>query len=86
MSKQSNSITARINSKKQTLEDAYSPPANFLEIDIFDPQTNGVGKARYTDYDVRMKVPSADALLLKRNENIDDIPRTIFVFCFFIKI
>ena len=51
-----NTATARINPKKQTLEDAYSPPANFLEIDIVDPQTHGVAKARYTDYEVRMKV------------------------------
>ena len=48
--------TARISSKKQTLEDAYSPPANFLEIDVSDPQTHGVAKKRYTDYEVRMKV------------------------------
>ncbi|XP_059150139.1 sorting nexin-12-like [Physella acuta] len=47
--------TARISSKKQTLEDAYSPPANFLEIDVSDPQTHGVAKKRYTDYEVRMK-------------------------------
>ncbi|KAI8791600.1 sorting nexin-12 [Biomphalaria glabrata] len=47
--------TARITSKKQTLEDAYSPPANFLEIDVSDPQTHGVAKKRYTDYEVRMK-------------------------------
>jgi sorting nexin-3/12 len=36
------SATARIQAKQQTLEDAYSPPANFLEIDIADPQTHGV--------------------------------------------
>lgn len=48
--------TARISSKKQTLEDAYSPPANFLEIDVSDPQTHGVAKRRYTDYEVRIKV------------------------------
>ncbi|XP_060072078.1 sorting nexin-12-like [Ylistrum balloti] len=47
--------TARITTKKQTLEDAYSPPANFLEIDILDPQTHGVEKKRYTDYEVRMR-------------------------------
>ncbi|BFZ09158.1 hypothetical protein BsWGS_12197 [Bradybaena similaris] len=47
--------TARISAKKQTLEDAYSPPANFLEIDVSDPQTHGVAKTRYTDYEVRMK-------------------------------
>ncbi|KAL8585868.1 Sorting nexin-12 [Nucella lapillus] len=50
-----NTPTARINAVKQTLEDAYSPPANFLEIDIIDPQTHGVAKGRYTDYEVRMK-------------------------------
>ncbi|CAG5118520.1 unnamed protein product [Candidula unifasciata] len=47
--------TARISAKKQTLEDAYSPPANFLEIDVSDPQTHGVAKTRFTDYEVRMK-------------------------------
>lgn len=51
-----NGATAKIPVKKQTLEDAYSPPANFLEIDVIDPQTHGVGKKRYTDYEVRMKV------------------------------
>ncbi|CAD5113305.1 DgyrCDS2482 [Dimorphilus gyrociliatus] len=50
-----NGATAKIPVKKQTLEDAYSPPANFLEIDVIDPQTHGVGKKRYTDYEVRMK-------------------------------
>jgi len=48
--------TARITAKKQTLEDAYSPPANFLEIDVTDPQTHGVAKKRYTDYEVRIRV------------------------------
>jgi len=48
--------TARIQTKKQTLEDAYSPPANFLEIDVTDAQTHGVDKKRYTDYEVRIRV------------------------------
>jgi sorting nexin-3/12 len=48
--------TARISSKKQTLDDAYAPPANFLEIDVINPITHGVGKKRYTDYEVRMRV------------------------------
>lgn len=47
--------TARISTKKQTLDDAYAPPANFLEIDILNPETHGVGKKRYTDYEVRMR-------------------------------
>lgn len=59
----SNTATARINPKKQTLEDAYSPPANFLEIDVLDPQTHGVAKKRYTDYEVRMKVRHQNCLL-----------------------
>ena len=49
-------MTARIQPKKQTLDDAYAPPANFLEIDVINPETNGVGKKRFTDYEVRMKV------------------------------
>jgi len=47
--------TARIQTKKQTLDEAYSPPANFLEIDIVNSETHGVGKKRYTDYEIRMK-------------------------------
>jgi sorting nexin-3/12 len=43
-------------SKKQTLDDAYAIPANFLEIDVINPITHGVGSKRYTDYEVRMKV------------------------------
>uniref|UniRef100_A0A2K6L904 Sorting nexin 12 n=1 Tax=Rhinopithecus bieti TaxID=61621 RepID=A0A2K6L904_RHIBE len=31
--------TRRLNSKPQDLTDAYGPPSNFLEIDIFNPQT-----------------------------------------------
>lgn len=49
------SATARISTKKQTLDDAYAPPANFLEIDVVNSQTHGVGKKRYTDYEVRMR-------------------------------
>lgn len=49
--------TRRLNVKKQTLDDAYAAPANFLEIDIVNPVTTiGVGKKRYTDYEVRMRV------------------------------
>merc|ERR1711963_343549 len=60
--------TARISAKKQTLEDAYSPPANFLEIDISDPQTHGVAKKRYTDYEVRMKT-NLPVFKLKESSN-----------------
>jgi len=49
------SATAKISAKKQNLDDAYAPPANFLEIDIVNAETHGYGKEKYTDYEVRMK-------------------------------
>lgn len=49
--------TRRLNVKKQTLDDAYAVPANFLEIDVVNPMTTmATGKKRYTDYEVKMKV------------------------------
>ncbi|XP_075958498.1 sorting nexin-12-like isoform X1 [Anarhichas minor] len=47
--------TRRLNSKPQDLTDAYGPPSNYLEIDVSDPQTVGVGRNRYTNYEVRMR-------------------------------
>ncbi|XP_078063136.1 sorting nexin-12 isoform X1 [Mustelus asterias] len=47
--------TRRLHSKPQDLNDAYGPPSNFLEIDIFNPQTVGVGRSKYTTYEVRMR-------------------------------
>ncbi|KAL8165120.1 UNVERIFIED_CONTAM: Sorting nexin-12 [Gekko kuhli] len=47
--------TRRLNSKPQDLTDTYGPPSNFLEINIFNPQTVGVGQARYTSYELRMR-------------------------------
>ncbi|MBN3273844.1 SNX12 protein, partial [Polyodon spathula] len=47
--------TRRLNSKPQDLTDAYGPPSNFLEIDVFNPQTIGVGRTRYTTYELRMR-------------------------------
>jgi sorting nexin-3/12 len=49
------SATARIQPKKQTLDDAYAPPANFLEIDLVNPETHGIGNKRYTDYELKMR-------------------------------
>lgn len=48
--------TRRLQSKKQTLDDAYAAPANFLEIDVVNPITHGMARTRYTDYEVRMRV------------------------------
>uniref|UniRef100_A0AC34R050 PX domain-containing protein n=1 Tax=Panagrolaimus sp. JU765 TaxID=591449 RepID=A0AC34R050_9BILA len=46
--------TQRLVTKKQTLDEAYAPPANFLEIEVVNPITHGVGKNRYTDYEIRL--------------------------------
>lgn len=51
-------------SVKQTLDDAYAMPANFLEIDVINPITHGIGAKRYTDYEVRMKVRKKTAFCI----------------------
>lgn len=48
--------TRRLYTKPQNLNDAYGPPSNFLEIDVSNPETVGVGRGRYTTYEVRLKV------------------------------
>jgi len=48
--------TRRLQSKRQTLDDAYAAPANFLEIDVVNPITHSMARTRYTDYEVRMRV------------------------------
>lgn len=55
--------TRRLNSKPQDLMDAYGPPSNFLEIDVYDPQIVGVGRNRFTTYGVRMRVGGRTAHL-----------------------
>jgi len=51
----SSSATQRLAAKRQTLDEAYAPPANFLEIEVVNPITHGVGKNRYTDYEIRLR-------------------------------
>jgi len=49
--------TKRLDAPRQDLSDAYSLPANFLEIEVCNPETHGVGwRQKYTDYEVKMKV------------------------------
>ncbi len=61
----SEDATKRLSSKKQTLDDAYAAPANFLEIDVINPITHGIGNKRYTDYEVRMKVNQIALIIYK---------------------
>ncbi|KAG7274887.1 hypothetical protein CRUP_014672 [Coryphaenoides rupestris] len=37
------------------LNDAYGPPSNFLEIDVSNPETTGLGRGRFTTYEIRLK-------------------------------
>lgn len=48
--------TRRLYAKPQNLNDAYGPPSNFLEIDVGNPETVGVGRGRFTTYEIRLKV------------------------------
>lgn len=54
--------TRRLISKPQNLNDAYGPPSNFLEIDVGNPQTVGVGRGRFTTYEIRVKVRTRPGL------------------------
>ncbi|KAI0979820.1 hypothetical protein GJ496_000991 [Pomphorhynchus laevis] len=45
----------RIAAKPLSLEEGYEPPANFLEVEVLNPEIHGFGRQRYTDYEVRMK-------------------------------
>ncbi|XP_039270356.1 sorting nexin-12-like [Styela clava] len=50
--------TKRLDAPRQDLSDAYSLPANFLEIEVLNPETHiggGWPKSQYTDYEVKMK-------------------------------
>lgn len=55
--------TKRLDFKHQTLDDAYAAPANLLEIELSAPETHGIGRGRYTDYVIRMKVRLAFIML-----------------------
>ena len=62
--------TRRLHTKKQTLDDAYAAPANFLEIDVINPITHGIAKKRYTDYEVRMRVKSCHFLVMYTSKDL----------------
>ncbi|CBY20316.1 unnamed protein product [Oikopleura dioica] len=40
--------------KEVDLADAYSEPANFLEIEVRDSKTHEFGRKRFTDYEVKL--------------------------------
>ncbi|XP_029352263.1 sorting nexin-3 isoform X2 [Echeneis naucrates] len=48
--------TRRLFTKPQNLNDAYGPPSNFLEIDVSNPETIGVGRGRHTTYETNLPI------------------------------
>ena len=56
--------TRRLNSKKQTLNEAYAEPDDILEIEITNAETHGFGKQRYTDYQVKTTVGTTGVLCM----------------------
>ncbi|KAJ6222631.1 hypothetical protein RDWZM_001176 [Blomia tropicalis] len=58
--------TRRLQPPKQSLDDAYAIPANFLEIDVCNPMTHGIDRNRYTDYEIRLRT---NLPIFKRKES-----------------
>ncbi|KAJ2779125.1 Sorting nexin-3 [Coemansia javaensis] len=51
--------TRPLASREQTIEEQYSAPENFLEIEVSNPITHGSGRKMYTDYEIvcRTSIP-----------------------------
>ncbi|OAA63359.1 sorting nexin-3 [Niveomyces insectorum RCEF 264] len=47
-------------SRPQSFDEIYGPPENFLEIEVRNPRTHGVGRSMYTDYEIvcRTNIPA----------------------------
>ncbi|KAK7974249.1 hypothetical protein PG989_016097 [Apiospora arundinis] len=46
--------------RQQSFEEIYGPPENFLEIEVRNPRTHGMGRGMYTDYEIvcRTNIPA----------------------------
>ncbi|KFZ06163.1 hypothetical protein V501_07661 [Pseudogymnoascus sp. VKM F-4519 (FW-2642)] len=53
-------MQAMPDARQQSFEEIYGPPENFLEIEVKNPRTHGVGRAMYTDYEIlcRTNIPA----------------------------
>lgn len=49
-----------LNQRRETPEDMYGVPENFLEVEVINPQTHGYGRKMYTDYEIvtRTNIPA----------------------------
>ncbi|KAL2198809.1 Pre-mRNA splicing factor PRP21 like protein-domain-containing protein [Corynascus similis CBS 632.67] len=46
--------------RQQSFDEIYGPPENFLEIEVRNPRTHGIGRHMYTDYEIvcRTNIPA----------------------------
>ncbi|KAL4078305.1 Phox homologous domain-containing protein [Scleroderma yunnanense] len=51
---------SRLSGREQTIEEMYSVPESFLEIEVRNPQTHGFGRKMFTDYEIvcRTNIPA----------------------------
>ncbi|PWZ01662.1 hypothetical protein BCV70DRAFT_158171 [Testicularia cyperi] len=49
-----------LNTRRETVEDMYGVPENFLEVEVRNPLTHGIGRKMYTDYEIvtRTNIPA----------------------------
>ncbi|KAM3485144.1 hypothetical protein MY8738_001612 [Beauveria namnaoensis] len=41
--------------RQQSFDEIYGPPENFLEIEVRNPRTHGMGRSMYTDYEIQCR-------------------------------
>lgn len=46
----------RMDYKQQSVDDRYSLPENFLEVEVRNPETHGIAKNMFTDYEIICRV------------------------------
>ncbi|KAK0753619.1 Phox homologous domain-containing protein [Schizothecium vesticola] len=54
-------LTSMPDTRQQSFDEIYGPPENFLEIEVRNPRTHGIGRGKmYTDYEIvcRTNIPA----------------------------
>ncbi|KAM0280144.1 hypothetical protein ACHAQH_004216 [Verticillium albo-atrum] len=53
-------LQAMPDNRQQSFDEIYGPPENFLEIEVRNPRTHGMGRSMYTDYEIlcRTNIPA----------------------------
>ncbi|KAH6887922.1 Phox homologous domain-containing protein [Thelonectria olida] len=53
-------LQAMPDTRQQSFDEIYGPPENFLEIEVRNPRTHGMGRHMYTDYEIlcRTNIPA----------------------------